>query len=61
VVAELNLQGFEEELAVLSGNTASSLLVERLVQEHGPEPEKWLPRFFELRNGTEQSKGRGVR
>jgi len=61
VVAELNLQGFEEELAVLSGNTASSLLVERLVQEQGPDPEKWLPRFFELRNGTEQSKGRGVR
>ena len=45
VVAELNLRGFDDELAVLSGNTATSLLVERLVESHGPDPETWLPIF----------------
>lgn len=49
VVAELNLSGFEDELAVLSGNTASSLLVERLVSERGGLPENWLPEFHRLR------------
>jgi len=49
VVAELNLSGFEDELAVLSGNTASSLLVERLTQTLGNEPSHWLPEFYKAR------------
>lgn len=48
-VAELNLRGFEDELAVLSGNTATSLLAERLVAEHGPDPAIWLPEFHRIR------------
>lgn len=51
VVAELNLRGFDDELAVLSGNTATSLLVERLVVELGNEPAKWLPEFHRIRKG----------
>ena len=51
VVAELDLRGFEDELAVLSGNTATSLLVERLVVELGDDPEKWLPEFHRIRKG----------
>lgn len=51
VIAELNLQGFEDELAVLSGNTASSLLVERLIAERGPSPKSWLPEFHRIRKG----------
>ena len=51
VVAELNLSGFEDELAVLSGNTASSLLVERLVSDLGDDPEVWLPDFHRIRKG----------
>jgi type IV secretion system protein VirB4 len=52
VVAELNLRGFDDELAVLSGNTATSLLVERLVAELGDDPAKWLPEFHRIRQGA---------
>ena len=51
VVAELNLRGFDDELAVLSGNTATSLLVEKLVVELGDDPAVWLPEFHRLRKG----------
>jgi type IV secretion system protein VirB4 len=51
VVAELSLRGFDDELAVLSGNTATSLLAERLVAELGDDPEVWLPEFHRLRKG----------
>jgi len=47
IVAELNLRGFHRELAVLSGNSATSLLCEKLVTEHGESPENWLPVFHE--------------
>ena len=50
VVAELNLRGFDDELAVLSGNTATSQLVERLVETYGDDPQAWLPIFQEARN-----------
>jgi type IV secretion system protein VirB4 len=52
VVAELNLRGFDDEMAVLSGNTATSNLVEKLVAELGEAPEKWLPEFQRIRNGV---------
>jgi type IV secretion system protein VirB4 len=51
VIAELNLRGFEDELAVLSGNTATSLLAEKLVKEHGEDPAIWLPEFHRIRKG----------
>ena len=51
VIAELNLQGFDDELAVLSGNTASSLLVERLIESLGSDPAVWLPEFHRIRKG----------
>lgn len=51
VVCELNLRGFEEELAVFSGNTATSLLVEQLVRDVGPAPADWLPEFHRIRKG----------
>ena len=49
VVAELNLRGFDDELAVLSGNTATSLLVEKLVESLGSDPTDWLPVFQQAR------------
>jgi type IV secretion system protein VirB4 len=52
VVAELNLRGFEDELAVLSGNTATSLLAEELVAKLGDDPYKWLPEFHRIRKGA---------
>lgn len=51
VVAELNLRGFDDELAVLSANTATSNLVERLVAQLGPDPAVWLPEFHRIRKG----------
>jgi type IV secretion system protein VirB4 len=51
VVAQLNLRGFDDELAVLSGNTATSLLAEKLVAELGADPAVWLPEFHKIRKG----------
>lgn len=52
VVAELNLRGFDDELAVLSGNTATSMLAERLVAELGDDPAVWMPEFHRMRQGA---------
>jgi type IV secretion system protein VirB4 len=52
VVAELNLRGFDDELAVLSGNTATSSLAEKLVAELGEDPNVWLPEFHRIRKGA---------
>jgi len=49
VVAELNLKGFEQELAVLSGTTANVELVNRIITEVGADPRQWLPKFYERR------------
>ena len=49
VVAQLNLRGFDDELAVLSGNTATSLLAEKIVQERGSHPDNWLSEFHHQR------------
>ena len=52
VVAELNLTGFEDELAVLSGNTSTSKLVERLVEARGEHPANWLNEFHAIRSSV---------
>lgn len=49
VVAVLNLRGFENELAVMSGNVYTSLLTEKLVEQYGHDPEQWLPKFHSER------------
>jgi len=49
VVAELDLRGFDDELAILSGNTFTSKLAERLVSELGENPAVWLPLFHQQR------------
>lgn len=45
VVAELDLKGFDDELAVLSGNTDTVMLMEAIIKEHGDDPATWLPVF----------------
>ena len=47
VVAELNLRGFDEELAVLSGRTASVELVDALREQVGDDPANWLELFHQ--------------
>ena len=44
-----DLKGFDDELAVLSGNTATSYLAESIVSEHGEDPNVWLPIFHKKR------------
>jgi type IV secretion system protein VirB4 len=52
VVAELNLKGFDDELAVLSGTAANNALVDKIIAEVGDDPDVWLPIFHERRKAA---------
>jgi type IV secretion system protein VirB4 len=52
VVAELDLAGFDDELAVLSGRTANVELLDRIRAEAGDDPKRWLPVFHAERRRT---------
>lgn len=45
VVCELDLKGFEHELAVISGRAENVARVEQLIAEFGEDPSAWLPQF----------------
>jgi type IV secretion system protein VirB4 len=45
IVCRLDLQGFEGELAVISGRARHLERLHRLLEEHGADPERWLPAF----------------
>lgn len=47
VVARVNLSGMNNIVNVLSGRADTILLVEKLCEEHGDDPQKWLPLFYE--------------
>jgi len=49
VVAELNLKGFNDELAVISGNSDSVALLQHLIDKYGDDPNDWLPEFQKAR------------
>jgi len=51
VVARLDLKGFDDELAVLSGNAYTAGLTERLIEKVGNDPKIWLPLFHKIRKG----------
>jgi type IV secretion system protein VirB4 len=48
VVAQLDLAGFAEELAVLSGTPDRARRLAGIMADVGSEPEDWLPVFFEF-------------
>ncbi|MEJ5021163.1 VirB4 family type IV secretion system protein [Ochrobactrum vermis] len=52
VVAELNLNGFDDELAILSGRTANVELVDAIRGEIGDRLENWLPVFQQRRSAS---------
>ena len=52
VVCELDLEGFDDELAVLSGTTANILLAEDIRQRMGNDPAVWLPVFQQERKAA---------
>ena len=47
VVCQLDLKGFNRELAVLSGRASSVSLMRHLIATHGEKPDQWLPPFYE--------------
>ncbi|WP_133408182.1 VirB4 family type IV secretion/conjugal transfer ATPase [Parashewanella tropica] len=46
VVAKLDLNGFGDELAVISGTTDKVNLMYRIVETAGSDPKDWLPEYF---------------
>jgi type IV secretion system protein VirB4 len=45
VVCELDLKGFDAELAVISGRASEVARLHRILDEVGPDPKVWLPHF----------------
>lgn len=52
VVAELDLNGFDDELAILSGRTANVELLDMIRAEVGDDVKDWLPVFQQRRNAS---------
>jgi len=52
VVAELNLHGFDDELAILSGRTANVELADSIRAEVGDRLDDWLPVFQQRRSAS---------
>jgi type IV secretion system protein VirB4 len=46
VVCELDLKGFDAELAVISGRRAAVDALGELIARHGANPQIWLPHFY---------------
>jgi type IV secretion system protein VirB4 len=57
VVCELDLKGFEAELAVISGRRAAVDLMTEFIERYGAEPSLWLPRFTAQLAGDSSVKG----
>lgn len=52
VVAELDLNGFDDELAILSGRTANVELLDAIRAEFGNDVKDWLPVFQQRRSAS---------
>lgn len=52
VVAQLDLKGFDGELAVLSSKRANIDYVAQLIEQYGPAPDAWLPIFKQHRRSA---------
>ncbi|PZM12890.1 VirB4 family type IV secretion/conjugal transfer ATPase [Rhizobium tubonense] len=52
VVAELDLNGFDDELAILSGRTANVELLDAIRAEVGNDVKDWLPVFQQRRSAS---------
>jgi type IV secretion system protein VirB4 len=47
VVCQLDLKGFDAELAVISGRASTVEQMTRLIEKHGEDPAAWLPAFMQ--------------
>jgi type IV secretion system protein VirB4 len=59
VVCELDLKGFDFELAVISGRRSAVDIVNQLVAGQGSDPSLWLPLFYERVVGTRSDQQEG--
>jgi len=48
VVCQLDLKGFNAELAVISGRASQVERMHRIIDQHGSDPTRWLPVFMAL-------------
>jgi type IV secretion system protein VirB4 len=46
VVCQLDLKGFDGELAVISGRATEVERMHRVIERTGPDPGRWLPAFL---------------
>jgi type IV secretion system protein VirB4 len=53
-IAKLDLYGFSDEIAVLSGSSTNVLLARLAQDECGDDPDRWLPRFYEMKSNPKQ-------
>jgi type IV secretion system protein VirB4 len=51
IVCQLDLKGFDAELAVISGRASTVERMTRLIEGRGPNPAAWLPTFMQLGEG----------
>lgn len=52
VIAELNLKGFDDELAIISGTTENVNILDKVCQQYGDDPNIWLDKFHEARKNN---------
>jgi type IV secretion system protein VirB4 len=45
-VAELNLDGFDDELLILSGTPDNAEIAEEVIAEVGEDPATWIPHYL---------------
>lgn len=48
-VVRLPLDGMEDDMAVLSARTTNLVLMDRLIEQYGEDPDAWVPHFNEER------------
>jgi type IV secretion system protein VirB4 len=61
VVCELDLKGFDAELAVISGRAAQVAEMNRLMSTLGPDPSNWLPAFMQANGPAHGSENHNQR
>jgi len=54
VVCQLDLKGFDADLAVISGRAAQVAQMHELISAAGPDPESWLPGFMAANAGVDK-------
>lgn len=52
VVLKLPLAGMDDDLAVLSARSTNLALMDRLIAQHGEDPDAWVPHFNEERRSA---------